>query len=279
MYKSQRRALSLLTTRDYELRRAADGPADQLFELARRPARYELRLDAYDLETRAKILFNHLYFSGLPGPERERLAIDNQLISIVEHPSYSPRIVGDAIRFAPSLTASDVIGTISRALANPRELLNGSFRRLSALEQQILLTLATLPNRPWPLDDIRRLVAPDDALAWTPALRELEPTWLQLGGQAQNRTLAVANPGCRDYLLGILDDTAVADQQLDRVASLAQLTSLTRSAGLVTWPYRPTSGTVRAELASVLTSRRAEIFRYSRRSSCSPLRTSTTPRP
>lgn len=250
----------LLTTRDYELRRAADGPVDQLSELARRPAHYELRLDTYDLETRAKILFNHMYFSGLLDPEREHLAIDNRLLGIVEHPSYSPRIVADAVRLAPSRTASDVISIVSRALANPRDLSNGSFRGLSALEQQILLMLATLPNRPWPVGDIRRLVAPEDALAWTPALRALEPTWLQLTGQAQARSLALANPGCRDYLLGVLDDTAVADQQLDRVARLAQLASLGRSAGLTAEPYRMTSNEVRAELASVLMRRRAEIL-------------------
>lgn len=250
----------LLTTREYELRRAAEGPADKLAELARRPTRYSLRLDVYDVETRAKILFNHLYFSDMSAAERDRLALDNQLISIVEHPSYSPRIVADAIRFAPSTTASETLNAINRALVNPQELMNASFRGLSGLERQILLTVATLPNRPQSIEAIRRLVAPEDALAWTPALHALETTWLQLTGPVQARSLSFVNPGCRDYLLGVLDDTAVAEQQLDRVASIAQLVSLARTAGLIHEQYRPTFGAARAELASVFTHRGAMVL-------------------
>jgi len=248
----------LLTTREYEIRVAAEGPADQLVELARRPTRYELRLDAYDVETRAKILFNHLYFSDLPAAERDRLAIDNRLINIVEHPSYNPRIIADAIRFAPSPTAAEYLAAINRALADPRDLLNASFRGLSALERQIVLTLATLPNWPRPVEDIRRLVAPEDGLAWTPALRALETTWLELSGQARAPALSFANPGCRDFVLGVLDDAAVAEQQLDRVATLRQLVYLTRVAGLVPLPYRPTFH-FRAALASALMGRGPEL--------------------
>jgi hypothetical protein len=246
----------IMTTREQILNQAADGPADQLSDLARQPARFSLRMEAYDLDTRAQIVFNHLYFSNLPAHERDRIAIDNRLISIAEHPSYSPRIVEIGIRLAPHPTADDFLTTISRALDNPRDVWNGSFRGLSGLEQQILLTLATLPRRPWPVDVVRQLVSPDEALAWTPALRKLEMTWLQLTGNAAARSMIFANPGCYDYLMSVLDDTAVATQQLDRVALLTQLVALARSGGLIEPVYRQGLAVARAELASVLTSRR-----------------------
>jgi hypothetical protein len=249
----------ILTTREHELRSAADGSADQLATLARHPARYHLRLEAYDLQIRAKILFNHLYFAGLPASEREHLALDNRLLNITEHPAYNPRIIDVGIRLSPTLTADEVLDSIDRALENPEDLWNGSFRGLSVLGRQILLTMATLPYRPWPVDTIRRLVGPEDALAWTPALRALETTWLQIVHTAPTRSLSFANPGCRSYMLGVLDDAAVADRQLDRVASLAQLVSLNRSAGLIA-PPGGASGVTRAELASVLTSRRADVL-------------------
>lgn len=79
------------------------------------------------------------------------LAIDNRLIGIVEHLWCGPRLVA----------------TLRRALDSPTEVWRASFRSLSVfeLEQQILLTLATLPARPWRVDVIRELVAPSDALA------------------------------------------------------------------------------------------------------------------
>lgn len=254
----------ILTTREHELRTAADGPADELAMLARHPARYHLRLEVYDLHIRAKILFNHLYFSGLPASERQHLALDNRLMNITQHPAYNPRIIDACIRLSLSLTADEVLDTIDRALENPLDLWNGSFRGLSALGQQILLTMATLPYRPWPVETIRRLVVLEDALAWTPALRALETTWLQFIRAAPNRSLSFANPSCRNYMLGVLDDTAVAEQQLDRVAILAQLVSLNRSAGLMPPPGRPSTVT-RAELASVLASRRADVVKKLRR--------------
>jgi hypothetical protein len=249
----------ILTTREHELRAAAEGPADELAALARNPARYQLRLEAYDLQIRAKILFNHLYFCGLPASEREHLAVDNRLLNITLHPAYNPRIIDIGIRLSPSLTAGEVLSTIDRALENPLDLWNGSFRGLSALAQQILLTMATLPYRPWPVETVRRLIAPDDALAWTPALRALEDTWLQFIQAAPNRSVSFANPGCHNYMLGVLDDAAVADRQLDGAGSRAQLVSLSRSAGLVASPGRATT-VARAELASVLTGRRADVM-------------------
>lgn len=92
----------ILTTREQELRTAADGPADQLAALARHPDKYQLRLESYDLQIRAKIIFNHLYFSGLPASERGLLAVDNRLLNITQHPAYNLRIIDDAVPIRPA---------------------------------------------------------------------------------------------------------------------------------------------------------------------------------
>jgi hypothetical protein len=254
----------ILTTREQELQAAAAGPADQLATLARHPARSLLRLDAYDLELRARILFNHLYFSGMTASEREHLALDNRLLNIAQHPAYNPRIIEIGIRLSPTLTADEVLQSIGRALENPQDLLNGSFRGLSALGQKILLTMATLAYRPWPVDAVRQLVAPEDALAWTPALRVLETTWLQIVDMPSMRSLTFVNPGCRNYMLGILNDAAVAEQQIDRIACLAQVVSLSQIAGLNALPGRARA-VARAELARALTARRVDMLDKLRR--------------
>ena len=151
------------------------------------------------------------------------------------------------------------MATVGRVLDNPADVWRESFKLSSALERQILLTLATLPYRPWPVELIRELVAPADALDWTPALHTLESTWLEITGDAATRLISLANPACRDYLLGVLDDTAVALDQLDRVRRLPQLVSLTQSAGLTEQPYSG-SAPARAELAAALTAQRDQIL-------------------
>lgn len=248
----------ILTTREQIMNEAAEGADDRLSRLADFPARVRVYLDGYDQRTRTEILFNHLYFSQLPDAERTRLAIDNRLIGIVEHPSYNPRIIETGIRMAGQPTAEAAIETLGRALADPREVWQGSFRSLSNLEQGVLLTLATLPHRPWPVEELRSLVKPDSSLAWTPALRMLDGTWLRISEQASAPYLGFASPACRDYLLGILDDYGVASDQLDRVALMGQLLSLAQSAGLLTTGTRGSRGE-RAGLARALTSRRDHI--------------------
>lgn len=117
---------------------------------------------------------------------------------------------------------------------------------------------------PWTVDTIRGLVVPEDAFVWTPALRTLETTWLQFMQAGPTLSLSLANPGCGNYMLGVLDDAAAADRQLDRAAGLAQLVSLSRSADLIA-PPSGVSAAARTELANVLTSRRADVLEKLRR--------------
>jgi hypothetical protein len=244
----------IMTTREQNLQQAVES-FDPLRELARDPARFGLQMSAYDTRARAEILFNHLYFSGLPNEEHGRLSVDNRLFSIVEHPAYNPRLIEFGIRTTRQLTTDGVLVALTRALDNPVEIWQVSFGLLSPLEKQILLTLAALPARPWPLDEIRRLNDSAHPLAWTPALRTLEPTWIRVAGSATARSVTLANPSCRDFLLGILDDAAVASDQVDRIRRLDQIVSLTRSAGLLPTDIGIIPAVQRAELAHALMSR------------------------
>ena len=219
-----------------------------------------VRMDRYPAGVRAEILFNHLYFS-MPEADRERIALDNRIATIVEHPAYNPRLIETALGASARGTADEKLAAIAQALDDPDRLWKTSFRKLSVLGRQILLAMATLPGRAWALRLIQSLVATDDLMGWPWALQSLESTWIVISGQRSDRHVAFANPSCLDYVLSVLDDAPVAEDLVRRVRSLEQGVSLTRSAGLFPDITNPVQ---RPELAHALMSRREHLMEVAR---------------
>ena len=253
--KTRQRKRFILATREQNLLQAAS-EYDALQDLSRDVSRLGVRMDRYSAHIRAEILFNHLYFSDIPHADRRRLAIDNRIISIVDHDAYNPKLIEASLKYATPGSADEKLEAVKHALDHPDLLWEKSFRKLPSPGQQALLALATLPASQWPLRMIRELVATSDNLSWRPTLRVLESTWVTISGQPGDRYVAFANPSCRDYLLGVLDDAAVAEGQVDRIRSLNQVVSLTCSAGLA---VNVGNRVQRPELAHSLSSRRDRI--------------------
>lgn len=243
----------IMTTREQVLQQAAN-EYDTLNDLLGDLRQLGVRLDRYPTRARAEILFNHLYFSDIPHVDREDIALDNRIVSIVDHPAYNPRLIESALKSTLREPIERKLKSIKLALDYPDRLWRTSFQKLSSLGKQVLLTIASLPARPWPLYLIRELTSTNDSLGWRSALRSLESTWLNVTGQPSDRYVVLANPSCRDYLLSLLDDVAVAADQVMRIRSLDQIVSLTRSAGLLADAANMAQ---RPELAHALRSRRA----------------------
>src|SRR6266852_7291439 len=78
----------ILTTREHVLRAAL-----QMSErFARSPMlehRYLLELDDYTFAHRARILYNHLYFSGLPQPYKEAVLAEDFFLEIIKHEHFN----------------------------------------------------------------------------------------------------------------------------------------------------------------------------------------------
>ena len=251
----------IMTTREQILGQAATSVHDPLRRLAATAERIGVRIGSYSTRARAEILFNHIYFAGISERDRASLAVDNRIVSIVDHPAYNPRLIRFGIEEAHPQTAEEILRTIGRALDRPDEIWGASFRGLPPTGQQLLLSLATLPARPWPLDTVRLLSGSTGSLDWKPMLRVLEPTWLRITGNPTERHAALASPSGRDYLLGLLDDSAVAEELLERIKLLDQIVALSRSAGLLAGT--PTS-VQRPELGHALMSRRDYLTEHIR---------------
>ncbi|MFC7384726.1 nSTAND3 domain-containing NTPase [Sphaerisporangium rhizosphaerae] len=259
--KLRRHKRLIITSREQVLRQASLSNSESLARIAGAPMPHMIALSTYDLQTRAHILFNHLYFSDISDHERRHLSIDNRLINLVQHPSYNPRVV-EAItgRVRSTTTGLELLTQLGEALDNPAAVFKVSFRALSESAKEVLLTMATLPARPIPLDYLRKLSGqPITSLTWKGTWQSLEPAWVNLTGQGAAKSLVFANPGCRDYVLSLLDDVDMASERVNRIMHLSQLVFLTQAAGLLPGPLRSQHRANRAELAHVLRSRSKEI--------------------
>jgi hypothetical protein len=230
----------IMTTREQVLTQAAYSASDSLNRLAERPARCILALPALNEATRTEILLSHAYQSDLPAEERAKLADDNRLRTLAAHPSFSPRLVRSVLtdRMLSHDTADNVLDLLTAVFADPAELWRASFEALDELAQQILLVLMTFPARTVPSRQLRDAVEPEKpALIWMRSFRTLEPAWVRLVGPRDHRSVAFANPGCRDFLLGLLElhgGALARDLVGAGLGRIEQLTCLSQAAGLLT---------------------------------------------
>lgn len=230
----------VMTTRAQVLRQAEQAKSERLRELADDPARFVLSLNEYDEPTRREILANHLYFCGLSEGEHKAAIADRRLVKIVRHPSYYPRLIEEATcRLVGELTAEQILTQLLETLDHPDKLWRVSFDALSPTAREIVLTLATLGVRPVSLAEIHDLVGEKDPWIWDRALRSLEPTWIRIVDNDYERSANLASPGCRDHVLGRLDNIEFAEDRVrrmrqgDRSRRVEQMLALGQAAGLI----------------------------------------------
>ena len=120
--------------------------------------KYTLRLRDYSKSHRAKMLFNHLYFSDLPDSRLELLVKDKVYETIVEHEHFNPRIVETISKFANSraLSDRDYLEFVRRTFNNPATVWEQPFRQdIGPVARLTLMALWTF-GEPVDLETLKR---------------------------------------------------------------------------------------------------------------------------
>jgi hypothetical protein len=146
----------VMTTREYifedarKLHGVFDQRADDL-------VRFTLKLEDYTKPHRARVLFNHLFFSDLPRPRLQKIVRSKIYRTIVDHGNFNPRIVETICVFANtrSLTDDEYLTHIEAEFDNPKRLWDHPFRRQLGLPSQRLLALIWTFGGAAPLDLLR----------------------------------------------------------------------------------------------------------------------------
>ncbi len=240
----------ILTTREYIL-----AQAKQKYDSFNNPslafAKCIIDLSQYTKIVKAKILYNHLFFSNLSEGHILDLLKEEAYKTVIQHPNYNPRII-------QTITNDDIWKTIEPSdfaikfiefIRNPKSVWKHVFEnQISKLSQCILANLMT-SGTPILLDEIK-LITQNFAknhsekygiiyseIEFKKSIKELENTFIKIGKDTINQ-LAVdyQNPSVQDFLVFYfvefsdyikdLIHSAIYFNQLFRIFSLEKSSSL-----------------------------------------------------
>lgn len=171
-------------------------------------------LTKYTRLNRARILYNHIYFSDLPSHYRSALLSDRTYLDIVDHPNYSPRIMQlltESVRLR-GVAVTDYAALFVKSLDNPLLVWEQAFERsLSQAARNLLMVLATLPHEcftkdletayhAYNLDYAKAYAATISPQDYRAALKELDGDFLKYDAQELGCVARFTNPSAADYV-------------------------------------------------------------------------------
>ncbi|MBI3663868.1 MAG: restriction endonuclease [Acidobacteria bacterium] len=138
----------ILTTREYILNAAKT----RYETLAQPPVDLTpciIELSDYTHPIRARILYNHIFFSDLPNTYKRALLENRRYEKILAHSNYNPRIVEHMTqaRNVTNKPATAFFDDFLKNLANPARVWDHAFRsQLTVAAQHVLLVMSSLPD-------------------------------------------------------------------------------------------------------------------------------------
>lgn len=204
----------VMTTRDYTLNQAK-ASYERLSSSKFDYRRCVIDLSKYTRYDRARILFNHLYYSRIPNEFKDAVVKSGDYWKIIRHPNYSPRII-DAMtdeQMRPTdCTAGAYVNAFIANLDNPIRIWEHAFEQsLSARARDLLLVLASFPEEIL-AEDLQRALASFSAARGEnmtggtlekecrDALRTLEGTFIAVEPNERRPLVGFQNPSVRDFL-------------------------------------------------------------------------------
>ncbi|MEU3114253.1 restriction endonuclease [Micromonospora chalcea] len=157
---------------------------------------------------RARMLYNHLYFSTLPRDVVRDYSSGSLYWDVVQHKNFSPRIVELVIKRSYS-SADELKDALNHTLEHPLDLWGITFHTsLSDLAQRVVLTLASFAVAGVLSDKLKGLVQEGARpTEYSNALRVLEGTFIQIRPSPDGEPMvSYANPSVRDFVLAYLNE-------------------------------------------------------------------------
>lgn len=211
--KSSSNTRFILTTRDYILNKARsvyeklDNPCLDIYK-------YVIDLSSYGEFDKAKILFNHLYFSGISQDYKNALLKDKNYWKIIQHRNFNPRIVEGMTENIEnfSIGSEEYVKEFLNNLDKPIRLWAHAFsNQISDASKNLLLVLASM-HHATPLDVLEQSfisiqkyksntyglhVNPDD---FEKSLKELDGSFIKISEIYSHCFVDFHNPSVRDFI-------------------------------------------------------------------------------
>ena len=203
----------IMTTREYILKQAR-----QQYERLDREGfdsqKCIIDLEKYSRLNRARILFNHIYFSCLPEKYGRTVLADRNFLLIIDHLNYSPRIIQLMTEHARirDVVPSQYMDSFLAYMQNPLDIWEHAFRRhLSQASRNLLIVLASMPSEVFRSDLERAFQSYNLAYAkryqpgigpqeFRSALKELEGDFLIFDKESHDILVRYQNPSVEDFI-------------------------------------------------------------------------------
>lgn len=199
----------ILTTREHILRKAMSA-SEKLRRGSLLDHRCILELQDYSFGQKARILYNHLYFSDLSTEYKTAIIADEFYFRIIRHRNFNPRLIEWLSGYArvKAVPASGYQDHIAKLLDSPEEIWSHAFEhQISEAARNILFTLAVVPLTPelelvepaWrALHELksRKYNFSMTALDFRRALNDLEGSFVKIADQRAT----FLNPSIRDFI-------------------------------------------------------------------------------
>lgn len=231
----------IITTRDYILK-GAQSRSEKLERSLTQDETFVLSLDSYSFLDRARILYNHIYFSTLSDDEVSAFIDKDFYKEVVNHKNYNPRIIktitdSDYTR----LSSNEIQSEIKKILDKPELLWSTPYHEHISDAAQLLAVVVSVKS--WRRHKGVSISEAQDAFSdfnerlefgikkprrhaeFKKSAKQLEGNFLSIS----NGNLNLSNPGVRDFLEGVILEDGIAKALLassSRVSELQYLRNL-----------------------------------------------------
>lgn len=198
----------ILTTRRHILRQAEQRDESLSFSnLSRAECLVEIR--SYTRDHRARILYNHLYFSDIDRHVLREYVNGDYPARAVARDGFNPRVIQQVVAQSHA-SGSDLSTRLLESFDRPTLVWGPSFANaLSPTARELLMRLCMYSIAGAPERQLRSgLLRSHDPAEYESACRVLEGSWIALAIPARGTELHVQfyNPSCRDFMLAYLDE-------------------------------------------------------------------------
>jgi hypothetical protein len=209
----------ILTTREYLLRKATLA-YEKMRTAELKVYKFVLDIGKYTRTDRARILYNHLYFSTLPASLVDELVASQAYLNIIDHPNFNPRLIGWMTRkgVESEVGKRKYSTEFCRAIANPTTVWESAYEsHIGEMSRNVLLVLLSMGGLaslsdleagmiPYLLAKHESTTIPSDSMRTTiiSCLKELDGTftssWQVTYGENKSPVIGFHNPSIKDFI-------------------------------------------------------------------------------
>ena len=198
----------IMTTREYILNQAKERYS-KLNKQELDIAKYTLDLSNYSDDSKALILYNHLFYSHVGKRHIQQIIKDRTYSKIINHPNYNPRIIEAMTVNLKDVPSGNYASEFISNLDKPFRVWENAFEReISEYSQMLLYVLNSIGNRVFLTDLTKAVNVLNKEMqidfgvnSFKESLKETEGTFIKINTYSDGKhVINFLNPSIRDFL-------------------------------------------------------------------------------